>query len=145
MNKIDQLKRKFNDDIEIIENYATNASQINELIQWMLTTDADHCTFLDPKYCSYFTNIDGLVTLVEMIDRAVRKEDNCEITFATFNGVPKIIFDNPLAIIINNNLIAVLPNSEKRDENAGLKHDIKILDIAPNEFPSIFEKWQSKK
>lgn len=124
--KIDEFNRIHEQAVENIYSYLEeipDSPQMNGLVRWMLEADVNPYSYLEKEYAGLPEDAVGFAQLLDTIYHAVY--DDGDILFIKVEGVPKIVFCDFDAL------------SEFGD-------NVEILDILPNEFGAICDKYHLK-
>ena len=141
-DRFDSLRKIAEDAIDFLEESATEESECDVLIRWMLETDANPYSFLKYKDAKCFYSAEGMERLVRKVIHAVEDEGN--ICFVTINGEPTIVFehvDDP--DLYNKSLSEEHFKLQKYLKNSD-PIKVEVLDIKPNEFPAVHNEYFKK-
>ena len=112
-------------------------SKIGKLVTWMLETDADPDSYLvDGK--KYLSSTSSFELLIGKIYDTI--EGFGDMTFVSVDGCPRILFCSNREV-----KYFVLNNFETCMASVGKKYDVEILDIQPNDFGELYDKYIESK
>jgi hypothetical protein len=131
--KLEAFKNTHDEAIETIKRFMDEPSSMNELVKWLLTTDASPYGYLTEDCRGMTSSAESFAQLLHAIHHAV--EDDGEITFVTVKGQPRIVFANRY----DEYFMGVVLDSSEKDLNY---HDkVEVLDITPNEFGRVYDEY----
>ncbi len=114
--------------------------QMNGLVKWMMETDANPYSYLPEGWAGSTGSAECFAGLLYTIHHALY--DDGDITFVTVNDEPKIVFvwqheDNFRNYVLSEQQ----KDLEKRWDT---KYDIRVLNIKPDEFGPLYDKYFAK-
>ena len=132
--KFDEAHEKAKDSIRGYLNIESGSYDegMVPLVKWLLETDINPYSFLQPEWACSVNTADGMASLLSNIHHALY--DDGDITFVTVNGQHRIIFAHPTDDGFEERC---LMNGEKdlRDHSRWpVQYDVKVLKITPEEF-----------
>jgi hypothetical protein len=136
--------KSFEEAIETIDMFANTPSDFNELVKWMLETDANPYSYLGEVYGKCFDSAEAFAGMLQTLHHAV--VDDGDVCFITVNGQPRIVF----AFFGDEGFENyALSSTEKRMKEQGIlgkpvEYKIEWLEILPNEFPNLYIEWWKK-
>ena len=142
MNRLEVFKDNYEQSMQTIERLRTEPSTMKDLVNWMLTTDANPYAYLPEGWASAMESADSFAALLHNIHHAVY--DDGDITFVTVNGEPRIVF---VWQHEDNFRDYVLTRQEKELEKREVfgrtrPYDIQVLKIEPHEFGPAYDAYQ---
>ena len=138
MKEFDKFKQSYDAAIKEIKKFTAPSHGMSAIANWMLTTDANPYTYLPEHWSESSETAEGFASLLRFMSHAIY--DDGDITFVTVNGQPRILFDWRHEEDIR---VRAMHSIEKDcEENYGSKYDVKILDIAHEDFGSLYDEWQ---
>lgn len=146
MNRFKVFQSAHDDAIDAIHHFQNNndCAEMRELVNWLLTTDANPYAFLPEEWAPSLNTAESFADLLHCIHHAVY--DDGAITFVAVNDEPRIVFVNQYE---DNFRDRVLTNQEKEIEKRTIfgktsKYDVTVLDITPNEFGPLYDAFNLK-
>jgi hypothetical protein len=143
MSRFEKFEEAYNKAIESINRFLEPGRyepQMNELVHWMLETDANPYAYLPEEWAGSVETAEGFASLLHYIHRVLY--DDGDITFVTVNDEPRIVFAHQHDEDFRDR---VLTDTEKDTQRRrGGEYKIQVLDIDPNEFGPLYDEFQTK-
>jgi hypothetical protein len=139
-NKLEFFQNNYDESIRTIKRFRDEPSEISELVNWLLTTDANPYGYLTEDCRSMVYSADSFAQLLHDIHYSV--VDDGDITFVKVNGEPRIVFAHK-----NDDCFMdiVLDSEEKAAEKEfGIHNKVEVLDITPNEFGRVYDEYNTQ-
>ena len=136
------FKDNYEESIRAIEWFRTESSTMKDLVNWMLTTDANPSAYLPEGWAIALESANSFAALLHTIHHAVY--DDGDITFVTVDGEPRIVFvwqheDNFRGYV----LTSQEKELEKREVFGRTRpYEIEVLKIEPHEFGALYDAYQ---
>lgn len=142
MNKFVKFQKAYDTAIDTITSFQQPGNlepQMNELVNWMLETDANPYAYLPEAWASSTYTAEGFAGLLHHIHYAIYGDG--DITFVSVYDEPRIVFANRNdADFIDR--VLTLHEKQSLVFSVSREYDIKILDIEPNEFGVLYDQFQ---
>lgn len=135
-NKLEFFQNSYDESIRTIKRFRDEPSEISELVNWLLTTDANPYGYLTEDCRSMVYSADSFAELLNLIHYSV--VDDGDITFVKVNGEPRIVFVHKYDDCF---MDIVLDSAEK---DLGFHNKVKVLDITPNEFGRVYDEYNTQ-
>ena len=146
MTRFEVFQNVYNNAIDTIHHFQNDndCAEMRELVNWLLTTDANPYAFLPEEWAHSLNAAESFADLLHYIHHAVY--DDGDITFVTVNGEPRIVFANQYD---DNFRDRALTNQEKEIEKRTIfgklrTYEVSILNISPNEFGHLYDAFNLK-
>lgn len=142
MKKFDEFKKAFDNSIEEIKKFlepGPHKPQMNGLVKWMMETEANPYSYLPDQWGGALSTAEGFASLLRYIHHALY--DDGEITFVAINGEPRIVFTHRFEKHFRKDALG--EQRASYEEDYGDVYDVEVLDIEPDEFPALYEKWHT--
>jgi hypothetical protein len=146
MKKFDDFQRVHDAAIETIKqclNNTTDSPPMNELVRWMIETDANPYSYLPHNWAHSLETATDFESLLNQLHHALY--DDGDVTFVTVDGCPRIVFANQYDEGFRTR---VLTKQEKELESVPIRHggwymhyDVQVLAIKPNEFGKLYDRY----
>jgi hypothetical protein len=140
MRAIAKFKQLHQDAMNTIEHHLF-VPEMQELVHWLLTTDANPYGFLPVGWQDSYTSAVHFASLLNNIHHAV--VDDGEIIFVSVQGEPRILFALRWATDIRTLAMshAEQVNDTRRAEHGLSRYSVEILDITANEFGKHYDAY----
>ena len=147
MNKFTEWQEAHDAAVARINKYLQAneyTSQMNGLVNWMMTTQSNPYAYLPVQYASSIDSPESFVQLLDKIHHAMY--DDGDICFVTVNGEPRIVFANPFEETFEDAVITANDRALAERRPASMKKaiEVKVLNISPNEFGAIQEAHEAR-
>lgn len=138
--KFKEFQEKHDEAMQDIKRFlepTKHEPQMHELVLWMMQTEHNPYGFMDDGYASYLSgSAINFAGLLHIMSHALY--DDGDIAFVTVNNEPKIIFWDKWDENLKDH---ALSDIQKRLEAEGSEYEVKVLDIKPNEFGDLYDKY----
>ena len=140
MRAISMFKQLHQDAMDTIQHYLF-VPEMQELVDWLLTTDANPYGFLPVGWQDSYTSAVHFASLLNNIHHAV--VDDGEMIFVSVQGEPRILFVDRWATDIRTLAMtqAEQVNDTRRAEHGLSRYSVEILDITANEFGKHYDAY----
>ena len=144
--KFDRFQKAYDDAILYIQKSLEPDNfepHMHKLVQWMLETDANPYGYLPHSFAGMVETAEGFMLLIRHIHHAVY--DDGEITFVKVNDQPRIVFARSDDPDFRQNVLTETEQHMENIENRKfrVKYKITVLDIEPNEFPDLYDAYET--
>ena len=138
-NLIDKFNETFQESLKTIEHFRNSKDSMQPLVERLLQTDKNPCSFLTEPWAGSMYSADSFVGLLNNIHHALY--DDGDITFVSVNGEPRIVFYNQYE---DNFRDVVLTRQEKdMDKRYGNDSEVVVLDVTPSEFCDLVDCYHT--
>lgn len=131
MNRLNLFEKTHQEAMLHINGFLTEPSDMQELVQWMLTTEINPYSYLPEKWAGAVTSSTSFEYLLNAIHHALY--DDGDISFVTVNEEPRIVFAAP----DDDNFRQKALNTQ--EQHSGKQYTIEVLNIHPKEFGPLCE------
>lgn len=127
-DKYQKFIDKFEKDLAEIKTFEIGNPEIQQLLDWMLTTEVSPYSYLSDRWAGYTYTVSGMLSIFHTIHHAYY--DDGAMSFVAVNGHPKIVFAHQSDYDSFESFVAAILSPAENQYSA----KVEILDIAPNEF-----------
>lgn len=143
-HKFDTFQTVHDDALDTIEQFLNNTTDsppMNELVRWMLETDANPYGYLPHGWAGSVSTATGFQSLLHNLHHALY--DDGDVTFVTVDDQPRIVFAHQYDDGFRERVLSKQEQDLEKERFDNTPYDIKILNIKPNEFGPLHDAYQA--
>lgn len=141
-----KFQKRFDEAVATIETYRFSVegkADVSELVEWMLTTDANPYSYLGDVWGSSLDTAENFASFLNNLHHAL--VDDGDVTFVSVNDEPRIVFAWAGDTDFRKHVLSKV-ELDMEDRRKGEKwcpeYEIKVLDISPNDFPALRDAYE---